>query len=157
MESNMPQRPQPKRPQKPPEPPAPLYACPDPYPPIEVDCVNPHYAQLLKISFASSKSETTAGGRFFYKLKAFLQESPVRFAHRSSKISILSEISPVGRTLPSFTALVWKPAAIPVQNPSGCIIDFVPGKQRPPRRLFHNAACPAGNSPFLPPGKFPQP
>lgn len=68
MESNnMPQRPQPKRPQKPPEPPAPLYACPDPYPPIEVDCVNPHYAQILKISFASSKSETTAVMQYAYQ------------------------------------------------------------------------------------------
>ena len=61
MDFNMSQHSQPtRRPTKPPEAPAPLYACSEPYPPIKVEQPNPHYAQILKNSLASSKSETTA-------------------------------------------------------------------------------------------------
>ena len=68
MDFNMSQHSQPtRRPTKPPEAPAPLYACSEPYPPLKVEQPNPHYAQILKNSLASSKSETTAVMQYTYQ------------------------------------------------------------------------------------------
>ena len=80
MDYNIPQSKQPMR-QKPPcppppEPKRPEYAAPDPYPSIQVDGPNPHYAQMLKMSLASPKSETTSITQYVYQSWVLQSEFP---------------------------------------------------------------------------------
>lgn len=79
MDFNMPQQRIPQQKQQPPkqqEPPRTLYAAPDPYPAIEVDGPNPHYAQMLKMSLASPKSETTSVTQYVYQSWVLQSEFP---------------------------------------------------------------------------------